>query len=156
MTIKTIDLRAEELFLEFAEPGPAAPHTQHVSITGKLAIVGEALPMSNSRLLHKGRIGAELSPDQGAAAARQAIICALGQLRTALNGSLNSVKQVVQLTAFLATADDFKDHDKILEKASELLTELWGPAGRHSRSAVGVTCLPKGAPVMIQLQVLLK
>lgn len=153
----TFDQRAVDLMLDFAEPAMPVTHTAHVVITGKVAHISGVLPIQDARISNRGQIGAEVAlVDKSRIMARQAVMMALGMLRAELGGSLNSVKKVVHLTGHIACAPDFRDHDKVFERASELLTNLFGEAGRHTRSLIGVSSLPKLAPVMVDLIVALK
>lgn len=151
------DQRAADLMIEFAEPSTPATHTAHVVIAGKLATISGALPIQDARISNRGQIGSEVAlVDKSRTMARQALVTALSALRAELGGSLNTVKQVVHLTGYIACAPEFRDHDKVFDRASELLTAIFGPAGRHTRTLVGVTSLPKGAPVTVDLVVALK
>lgn len=153
----TFDQRALDLMLDFAEPAMPILHTTHVVVVGKLAYISGVLPIQDARISNRGQIGGEVAlVDKSRTMARRAVMTALGMLRTELNGSLNAVKHVIQLTGYIACAPDFRDHDKVFERASELLTNLFGEAGRHTRSLVGVASLPKLAPVMVDLIVALK
>lgn len=143
--------------LDFAEPAMPVTHTAHVVITGKVAHISGVLPIQDARISNRGQIGTEVAlVDKSRIMARQAVMMALGMLRAELGGSLNSVKQVIQLTGYIACAPTFRDHDKVFDRASELLTNLFGEAGRHTRSLIGVSSLPKLAPVMVDLTVALK
>ncbi len=153
----THDDRAAELMLDFAEPAMPPKHTAHIIVAGKLAYISGALPIQDARISNRGQIGSEVAlVDKSRIMARQSVMTALSMLRTELGGSLNSVKQVIHLTGYIACAPEFRDHDKVFERASELLTNLFGEAGRHTRTLLGVSSLPKGAPVTIDLVVALK
>lgn len=153
----THDQRAAELMLEFTEPPTPTAHTTHVVVADKLATISGALPVQEARMSNRGQIGTEVAlVDKSRTMARQAVVNALSALRTELGGSLNSVKQVVHLTGYIACAPEFRDHDKVFDRASELLTALFGPKGRHTRTLIGVASLPKGAPVTVDLLVSLK
>lgn len=153
----THDQHATDLMLDFAEPSTPVKHTAHVVISGKLAFVAGALPVQEARISGRGQIGTEVAlVDKSRILARQAVVNALGALRAALGGSLNSVKQVVKLTGHVACTSEFRDHDKVFDRASELLTNLFGESGRHTRTLIGVSSLPKGVPVMVDLVVALK
>jgi enamine deaminase RidA (YjgF/YER057c/UK114 family) len=95
-----------------------------------------------------GVLGAGLSVADGQAAARQSALSLLAQARAAL-GSLNRIVQVLRLTGFVASTAGFTDHPKVVNGASDLLVDVLGEAGRHTRSAVGVASLPLGACVEI-------
>lgn len=153
----TFDQRAIDLMLDFAEPAMPAAHTTHVVVTGKVAHVSGVLPIQDARISNRGQIGAEVAlVDKSRIMARQAVVMALGMLRAELGGSLNAVKQVVHLTGYIACKSEFRDHDKVFDRASELLTHLFGESGRHTRTLIGVSSLPKLAPVMVDLIVALK
>lgn len=142
-----IDAKLAELGLEL--PEPAAPVAAYVPvvIAGGLAHVSGQLPFIDGVLV-KGRLGADISAGDGYAAARACGLMILAQLRAAL-GSLDRVERVVKLGAFVNSAADFTDQPKVANGASELMATLFGDAGRHARSAVGVPALPLGAAVEI-------
>ena len=98
----------------------------------------------------RGRVGAELSIEQGYAAARAAGLNVLSLLRSACGGSLNRVRQCLRVGAFVASADDFHDQPRVANGASDLFVEVFGQAGLHARFAVGVNTLPFGIPVEIE------
>ncbi|MFA7603581.1 MAG: RidA family protein [Novosphingobium sp.] len=142
-----IDAKLAELGLEL--PEPAAPVAAYVPVVvaGGLAHVSGQLPFIDGVLV-KGRLGADISAGDGYAAARACGLMILAQLRAAL-GSLDRVERVVKLGAFVNSAADFTDQPKVANGASELMATLFGDAGRHARSAVGVPALPLGAAVEI-------
>ncbi len=153
----THDKRSADLMLDFAEPAVPVKHTSHAVIVGKMAYISGVLPIQDARISNRGQIGAEVAlVDKSRIMARQAVATALGMLRAELGGSLNSVKQVVQLTGYIACSLEFRDHDKVFDRASELLVNLFGESGRHNRTLVGVASLPKLAPIMVDLIVALK
>ncbi len=132
---------------------PAAPKPQgwYVPVvrSGALAFVSGQLPLRNGEVAFRGKLGSELSLEQGREAAR---LCLLNVL-AALEGNgvpLESVKRVVKLTGFVQSAPDFYDQPKVLNAASELLTDVFGEAGKHARAAVGVNALPLNAAVEIE------
>jgi len=147
MTDAEIDARLSELGL--ALPEPAAPVAAYVPVVvaGGLAHVSGQLPFVDGALV-KGRLGEDLSVDQGYAAARACGLMILAQLRAAL-GSLDRVERVVKLGAFVSSTTDFTDQPKVANGASELMAAIFGDAGRHARSAVGVPVLPLGAAVEV-------
>jgi enamine deaminase RidA (YjgF/YER057c/UK114 family) len=153
----SFDQRALDLMLDFAEPATPIIHTAHLVMAGKLAYISGVLPLQDARISNRGQIGTEVAlVDKSRIMARQAVMTALSALRAELGGSLNSVKQVVKLTGYIACSAEFRDHDKVFERASELLTNLFGEAGRHTRTIIGVSSLPKLVPVMVDLIVALK
>ncbi len=142
-----IDAKLAELGLEL--PEPAAPVAAYVPvvIAGGLAHVSGQLPFIDDVLV-KGRLGADVSTGEGYEAARACGLMILAQLRAAL-GSLDRVERVVKLGAFVNSTGDFTDQPKVANGASELMAALFGEAGRHARSAVGVPALPLGAAVEV-------
>lgn len=132
---------------------PAAPKPQgwYVPLvrTGNIVFVSGQLPMCDGDVAIRGKVGEALSLDEGREAAR---LCLLNIL-AALSGNgvpLGSVRRVVKLTGFVQSSPDFHEQPKVLNAASEMLTEIFGDAGRHARAAVGVNALPLNAAVEIE------
>lgn len=151
----SVEARAAELFIDFPVPPTTAVGTVHARQSGKLLIVSGALPFSDGRLQGKGRLGLELNVDQGRSSARLAVIQSLAMARAQV-GTLDKIRQVVQLTGYVACGAEFQEQSKVLDAASQLLSDLFGPAGLHARTVVGVNALPSGACVMIELMFELK
>ncbi|MBI4212302.1 MAG: RidA family protein [Deltaproteobacteria bacterium] len=147
------DQKLAELFIDLPEPALPPTGVVHVARSGKMLIVGEALPISDGRLMAKGRVGLEVRLDVARQAARAATIQALAMLAKECGGTLTNIKHVVQLDAMLAASHDFRDHAKVLDGASELLIQLFGTQGHHTRRAVGVMSLSQDACVSISLMV---
>ncbi len=123
---------------------PAVESGSHVYVSGQL-------PMVDGKLPQTGKVGADVSVEQGAELAR---ICALNALAAieALVG-LGRIVKIVKVTGFVASADGFTDQPGVINGASELFGNVLGELGRHARSAVGVAELPLGAPVEVELVV---
>jgi enamine deaminase RidA (YjgF/YER057c/UK114 family) len=147
MTDAEIDARLANLGLSL--PQPAAPVAAYVPvvIAGGLAHVSGQLPFIGGALV-KGRLGEDLTLDQGAAAAAACGLMILAQLKAAL-GSLGRIERIVKLGAFVSSTAEFTDQPKVANGASELMAAIFGDAGRHARSAVGVAVLPLGAAVEV-------
>ncbi|BBX75846.1 RidA family protein [Mycobacterium shinjukuense] len=132
-------------------PQAAAPLAAYVPAvrTGNLVFTAGQLPFDGGKLARTGKVGAEVSPDEGKALAR---ICALNALAAvdALVG-LDSVTQVVKVVGFVASAPGFNGQPNVVNGASDLLAEVFGDNGAHARSAVGVAELPLDAPVEVEL-----
>lgn len=99
---------------------------------------------------HTGRLGADLGVEQGYAAARACALNLLAQAADAL-GTLDAVEQVLQLRGFVTCTPDFVDQPAVIDGASDLLVEIFGAAGEHARTAIGVAALPKGFAVELDL-----
>ena len=147
MTDAEIDAKLAELGLVL--PQAAAPVAAYVPVVmaGGLAHVSGQLPFVGGKLV-TGRLGDDVSLEQGAAAAQACALMLLAQLKAAL-GSLSRIERIVKLGAFVNSAADFTDQPKVANGASELMVALLGEAGRHARSAVGVPALPLGAAVEV-------
>ena len=147
MTDSEIDSRLAELGLVL--PVAAAPVAAYIPvvIAGGLAHVSGQLPFIDGKLV-TGRLGEDVSVEQGNAAAQACGLMILAQLKAAL-GSLSRVERIVKLGGFVNSAGDFTDQPKVINGASELMVAVFGDAGKHARSAVGVPCLPLGAAVEV-------
>ncbi len=152
LTDADIDAKLAELGL--ALPVAAAPVAAYVPVVvaGGLAHVSGQLPFIDGKLV-TGRLGEDVSLDEGYAAARACGLMILAQLKAAL-GSLERVERVVKLGAFVSSSATFTDQPKVANGASELMAALFGEAGKHARSAVGVPVLPLGAAVEVDAIVL--
>ena len=139
--------RLAELGIEL--PKPAAPVASYVPvvIAGGLAHVSGQLPFIDGALV-TGRLGEDVDLDLGARAARACGLMILAQLNAAL-GSLDQVQRVVKLGAFVNSAAGFTDQPKVANGASDLMVDVFGDKGKHTRSAVGVPVLPLGAAVEV-------
>ena len=147
MTDAEIDAKLAELGLKL--PQAAAPVAAYVPvvIAGGLAHVSGQLPFIGGELV-TGRLGQDVGLERGTAAAEACGLMILAQLKAAL-GSLSRVGRVVKLGGFVNSAPDFTDQPKVVNGASELMVAIFGEAGKHARSAVGVPVLPLGAAVEV-------
>lgn len=147
MTDAEIDAKLAALGLTL--PQAAAPVAAYVPVVvaGGLAHVSGQLPFIGSDFV-KGRLGENVSLEDGTAAAQACGLMILAQLKAAL-GSLSRVERIVKLGAFVSSTADFTDQPKVANGASELMAAVFGEAGRHARSAVGVPVLPLGAVVEV-------
>ncbi|GAC1381998.1 MAG: RidA family protein [Marmoricola sp.] len=124
---------------------PAIRSGSHVFTSGQL-------PMRDGALMRTGKVGGEVSPEVATACAQQAGLNALAAIKAEL-GSLDEIKQIVKVTVFVASTPDFTGQPAVANGVSLLLGEVFGDAGRHVRSAVGVSVLPLDAPVEVELMV---
>ena len=138
--------------LGLALPPPPQPVGDYVPAvrTGNLLFVSGQLPMKDGELLVQGHVGGEVSMDEARTCARQAALNALAVVAAEIGG-LKNVARIVRLTGHIASAPGFRDQAKVLNAASELLGQVFGDAGRHSRAAVGAAELPLGAPVELEM-----
>ncbi|MBH0114752.1 RidA family protein [Novosphingobium sp. YJ-S2-02] len=149
-----IEARLSELGL--ALPEPAAPVAAYVPVVeaGGLAHVSGQLPFVGGQLV-TGRLGEEVSLEEGVVAAQACGVMILAQLKAAL-GSLERIEKIVKLGVFVNSTGDFSDQPKVANGASELMVAVFGEAGKHARSAVGVPVLPLGAAVEVDAIVAVK
>lgn len=143
----TIEQKLAELGVELPQPAaPVASYVPAVEVGGLLYISGQ-LPFIDSKVV-TGRLGENVSLEQGEAAARACGIMLIAQMKAAL-GSLDRVERIVKLGAFISSTPEFSAQPKVANGASDLMMQVFGPAGQHARSAVGVPVLPLGAAVEI-------
>lgn len=130
-------------------PPPVAIYVPAVR-TGDLVFASGQTPTVDGVLQVQGKLGGEVSIEQGQQAARLAALNCVAEVRGLL-GSLDRVARIVRLTGFVASATGFAQQPAVVNGASQLIEEIFGEAGRHARSAIGVAELPGGAPVEIEL-----
>lgn len=124
---------------------PAIRSGSHVFTSGQL-------PMRDGQLITTGKVGGEVTAEEAVECARQCALNALAAVRAEV-GELSDVKRIVKAVVFVASTPDFTGQPGVANGASELLGEVFGEAGRHARSAVGVPVLPLDAPVEVELVV---
>lgn len=135
-----------------ALPTPRAPIANYVGYvrTGNLiAVSGQICLDGDGKLVAKGKLGIEVTVEQGTAAARACAINILAQLKAAL-GDLDKVARVVRLGGFVNAGPDFSNGPKIMNGASDLMVEAFGDKGRHARTTVGVAALPMDAAIEVE------
>ena len=137
-----------------AAPNPVANYVPSC-LAGNLLFISGQISRAADGTVTKGRLGADLSVDQGRAAARLAALNVLAQVKATV-GDLDRVAQVVRLTGFVAAAPDFADHPQVVNGASDLMVEVLGDKGRHARAAVGVSSLPMGCAVEVDAILLIE
>jgi len=143
--------RLAELGLELPPVVPPVAAYVPAVRTGDLVFTSGQLPMSEGRMDATGPVGAQVTPEQGKELARTCALNALAAI-DALVG-LDAVVRVVKVVGFVASAPDFTGQPGVVNGASELLGDVFGDAGQHARSAVGVATLPLDAPVEVELVV---
>jgi enamine deaminase RidA (YjgF/YER057c/UK114 family) len=117
-------------------------------LTGNLLFLSGILPLREGKLTRTGRVGESVSLQEAREDSRQCVINALAIVKTFL-GNLDKIKRCVKLNGYISSNQDFFDHPKVLNAASELLFEIFGEQGRHARSAIGVSVLPLNSPVEV-------
>jgi enamine deaminase RidA (YjgF/YER057c/UK114 family) len=144
-----IEKKLEELGI--ALPTPAAPIANYVGFvrTGRLLFVSGQLCFAGGELVAKGKLGPQVTIEQGQAAARACAINLLAQIKAAL-GDLDKVVRVVRLGGFINSAPDFLDGAQVMNGASDLMVAAFGDKGRHARTTVGVAALPADAAVEVE------
>ncbi|MDC0473146.1 RidA family protein [Pelagibacteraceae bacterium] len=130
-------------------PAPVGAYVAHKTI-GKLIFISGQLPIKADGKIIIGKVGKDLTLEQGQKAAYYCCINLLAQLNSACQKDLNKVKNCVKISGFVNSTNDFKDQAKVLNSASELLVKIFGDAGKHARAAVSVNSLPLGSSVEIE------
>ena len=146
---ETIQSRLQALGITL--PEAAAPAANYVPCmrADHLLFVSGQLPLGPDGLTLKGKLGAGVSVNEGQQAARQCAINILAQAKSALDGDLERIIQVVRITGFVASHPEFAEQHLVVNGASDLLVDVLGERGRHARAAVGMACLPLDAAVEV-------
>ena len=132
-------------------PDAPAPVGAYVAFkkVGNLLYISGQLPISNEGKIIKGKIGKDLTLEDGQKASKYCAINIIAQLKKALNGDLDKVKNCIKITGFVNSTDNFTDQPKVINPASEILSTVFGDNGKHTRAAVSSNSLPLGAAVEI-------
>ncbi|GER07769.1 hypothetical protein JCM17843_20790 [Kordiimonadales bacterium JCM 17843] len=137
----TIEKRLLELGIDLPTPAKAVANYVPFVVSGNLVSISGQLPMTNDGP-KKGKVGVDLDVEEAEQAARLCAINIIAQLKAACGGDLERVKRIVKLGGFVNCTDGFDQQPQIVNGASNLMVEVFGDKGRHSRSAVGVNALP--------------
>ena len=144
-----IDQRLKELNIELDDASvPAGSYVPYV-ITNNLVFISGQLPFIDGKLTIRGKVGDNVSLDDAVKMSEACAKALLSQLKAACNGNLDKVNKVVKLGGFVASAPNFTDQPKVINGASDLIVNIFGNKGKHSRFAVGVAALPLNVPVEI-------
>lgn len=148
--MNAIDARLVELGIDL--PTAMAPLANYVPyvVTGTLVVVSGQLPAVDGKVAVTGKVGAAVSVERGQEAARLCFTNVLTHLRAACGGDLGRVRRVVRLGGFIASPPDFTQHATVMNGASDLAVAVFGDAGRHARSTIGVPALPLDAAVEVE------
>ena len=145
----TIENKLKELNIELpSAPDPVGAYVAFKKISNLLFISGQ-LPISSNGQMIKGKIGKDLTLEDGQRASKLCIINILAQVKKALNGNLDKVKNCIKITGFVNSSDNFFDQPKVINPASETLSVVFGVNGKHARAAISTNSLPLGAAVEI-------
>ena len=145
----TVENKLKELNIELPNaPDPVGAYVAFKKINNLLFISGQ-LPISSDGKILKGKIGKDLTLEDGQKASYLCVQNILAQVKKALNGDLNKVKNCIKITGFVNSTDEFKDQPKVINPASETLSTVFGPNGKHTRAAISTNSLPLGAAVEI-------
>jgi len=130
-------------------PQPIANYVRAVRVGDLLFVSGHG-PYNDGKVKISGKLGKELTVEEGYQVARNVGVNCLASVKAAL-GDLDKVKRVVKLLGMVHCTEDFKDQPKVINGCSDLLVEIFGEIGKHARSAVGMQALPNGIPVEIEM-----
>jgi len=144
----TVADRLRDLGITLPEPAAAVANYVPFVRTGDLVSISGQLPLAGGKPV-TGKLGRDLDVDAGAEAARLCAVNLIAQIKAAAAGDLERVRRIVRLGGFVNCTDEFTEQPKVINGASDLMVEIFGEAGRHSRAAVGVNALPLGAAVEI-------
>lgn len=146
-----IERKLAEMGLTITEPNPALGNFIPAVRTGNLLFVSGNLPrLPDGSMAASGKLGREVSVEEGYAAARQCAVNCLSGARSII-GDLDKVRRVVKLLVMVNSDPEFDQQPAVGNGASDLLVALYGENGRHGRSAVGMAALPRGAPVEVEM-----
>ena len=129
-------------------PDPVGAYVAYKKISNLLYISGQ-LPIQSDGKITKGKIGKDLTLEDGQKASRLCVINILAQAKKAMDGDLNKIKNCIKITGYVNSTDSFIDQPKVINPASETLSSVFGDKGKHSRAAISANSLPLGAAVEI-------
>ena len=130
-------------------PSPVGAYVAYKK-TGNLIFVSGQISFKENGELIKGKVGSDLTLEEGQEAARACAINIISQIKSACDGNLDKVKNCIKITGFVNSSDNFIDQPKVINGASELLVKIFAESGKHARAAISVNSLPLGAAVEIE------
>ena len=145
--------RLQQLGITLPTPGQPLGNYVHAKRVGNLLYLSGKGPLYPDGKMPRGKIGADMTLEEGYRHARQVGLVLIAAMRDALGGDLDRVTDIVKVLGMVNAAPDFGDHPKVINGCSDLFVEVFGECGRHARSAVGVAALPLDAPVEVELVV---
>ena len=141
--------KIQELKVKLPEAKPPVGSYVATKISGNLLFISGQISMAENGELIKGKIGKDLSTEQGYDAAKRCGLSIVAQAKVACNGDLSKIKSCVKLTGFVNSTEDFTEHPKVINGASDLIATIFGDAGMHTRAAVSTNSLPLGVSVEV-------
>ena len=150
-TAMSIEQRLKELKITLPKVGNPMGSYVHAKRVGNLLYLSGKGPHSSDGSMPKGKLGAGMMIEDGYRHARSVGLVLIAAMRDALGGDLDRVEDIVKVLGMVNAAPDFEDHPKVINGCSDLFVEVFGERGRHARSAVGMSSLPGGIPVEIEL-----
>jgi enamine deaminase RidA (YjgF/YER057c/UK114 family) len=150
-----IEERLKELGLDLPEAAKPSFIYVPVVVHNGVAYISGQLPKVNGEVKITGKVGADVSIEDARKSARICILQALSCLKQEI-GSLDLVERIIKVTGFVNSANGFNQQPKVIDAASELIEQIFGEIGRHARSAVGASELPRSTPVEIEMIVAVK
>ncbi|MEZ7995381.1 MAG: enamine deaminase RidA (YjgF/YER057c/UK114 family) [Aquiluna sp.] len=145
-----VEQRLSELGLTLPQVATPAGAYLPAMISGNLVFTAGQIPLVEGKLMATGKLGAEITVEYGAEIAQRCALNALAAVKSVI-GDLDRVKQIVKIVGFVSSVPEFTSQPAVINGASEFLQQVFGDAGQHARSAVGVSVLPLDAPVEIEL-----
>jgi len=152
----SIEQRLKELNITLAPVGKPMGSYVHAKRAGNLLYLSGKGPLYSDGKMPKGKLGAGMSVEDGYRHARQVGLVLIAAMKEALGGDLDRVADIVKVLGMVNAAPDFENHPKVINGCSDLFVEVFGEHGRHARSAVGMSSLPAGIPVEIEVIVAVK
>ena len=146
-----IEQRLKELNIALPKVGSPLGNYVHAKRAGNLLYLSGKGPESADGTMPRGKLSAGVSVDEGYRHARQIGLVLIAAIKDALGGDLDRVEGIVKVLGMVNAAPDFEDHPKVVNGCSDLFVEVFGERGRHARSAVGMSSLPGGIPVEIEV-----
>ncbi|WP_421783771.1 RidA family protein [Kiloniella litopenaei] len=144
-----VDARLKELGIEVPQPAKAVANYVGYVTSGNTVFVSGQITAKDGEILYKGKLGDNMSVEEGQEAARLCGINIIAQLYAATDGNLDRVKRIVKLGGFVNSTPDFVDQPKVINGVSDLMVEVFGDKGVHARAAVSAPSLPLGIAVEV-------
>ena len=141
--------KIKDLNINLPEAKPPVGSYVATKIVGNLLYISGQISISENGELIKGKVGKDLSVDDGYKAAERCGLSIISQAKVACNGDLSKIKSCVKLTGFVNSTEDFSDQPKVINGASDLIASIFGKAGMHTRAAVSANSLPLGVSVEV-------